>query len=143
MFPVTIDFMMIRRRLKSALLKQIWRRLQSQLLISRNYFKFYVVEENAVIGFWFGFQKFITIVAEIVECPTYFFTFPFRFWLSLSWRYCFCIGDVEYFWLQCFYIDIMQISWFTIYCQYIVKMFTIINIQYLVLLYNKFYNIVQ
>ena len=57
MFLVTTDFMMMRRRLKSALLKQSWRRLQSQLLISRNYFKFYVVEENAAIIFYLVFKN--------------------------------------------------------------------------------------
>ena len=81
MFLVTTDFMMMRRRLKSALLKQSWRRLQSQLLISRNYFKFYVVEECCCY-FWFGFQKFITTVAEVIECPTY---LRFHFDFACCW----------------------------------------------------------
>ena len=57
MFLVTTDFIIMRRSLKLALLKQVLLRLQSQSLISRNYFKFNLVEKSAIIVFYLVFKN--------------------------------------------------------------------------------------
>ena len=91
------------------------------------------------------FESFWQIELSLSQAnisPLFQFSPMFKSWSALFQSlYSFFLESCVTMWDQSgkYFTLVLSQGWGKIYCQYIVKLFTIINIQYNILLYNKYY----